>query len=224
MSSSSAPVWSGWRPPRNSPMSATRSSSPNVIRDPGMETSTHNSGVVHAGLYYPPNSLKATLCVARRGTAAALLPRHRVPAERCGKLIVATSPTNWAALETIRARGTANGVAGLEIVDRGFIRRREPHVEAVAALWSPATGRVDAERAGPSAAARSGAVRRDLPRPLRGRRRRTPDRRIRDTTGTRNAQRPGRRQRRRPLRRRGLRIARRRVRSPSTRAAANMPR
>jgi L-2-hydroxyglutarate oxidase LhgO len=110
----------------------------------GLETSTHNSGVIHAGLYYPPNSLKATLCVAGADLLLRYCHDHRVPADRCGKLIVATSPEDVDALETIRARGTANGVAGLEIVDRRFIREHEPRIEAVAALWSPATGRVDA--------------------------------------------------------------------------------
>jgi L-2-hydroxyglutarate oxidase LhgO len=109
-----------------------------------METSTHNSGVIHAGLYYPGGTLKAQLAVE----GAALLYRFcesaRVPADRCGKLVVASSASEVPQLEALCARGTANGVQGLDIVDAAFIESREPHVSGVAALWSPNTGRVDA--------------------------------------------------------------------------------
>jgi L-2-hydroxyglutarate oxidase LhgO len=111
---------------------------------PGLDTSTHNSGVIHAGLYYPRHSLKAKLCVEGARLLYEFAARYGVPHDRCGKFVVATDDGEVGDIEKLQQRGRDNGVEGLEIVDDGFIRAREPHVVARAALWSPATGRVDA--------------------------------------------------------------------------------
>jgi glycerol-3-phosphate dehydrogenase len=112
---------------------------------PGMDTSTHNSGVIHAGIYYPAGSLKAKLCVEGRDLMYAFCARHGVPHVRSGKLIVAHDEGEVRELEELQRRGTANGVAGLEIVDRAFIVAREPAVNTRFALWSPDSGIVNAE-------------------------------------------------------------------------------
>jgi L-2-hydroxyglutarate oxidase LhgO len=112
---------------------------------PGMDTSTRNSGVIHAGLYYPRGSLKAKLCVDGARELYAFCARHGVPHARCGKLIVALDAREIAGLEALKAQGEANGAEGLEIIDAGAIRRREPRAAGVAALLSPDTGVVEPE-------------------------------------------------------------------------------
>lgn len=104
--------------------------------------SGHNSGVIHAGIYYPPGSFKAELC--RRGAAAtkAFCLEHDIAFEQCGKLIVATTPQECARMDELHARARANDVP-LERLDAAELKRREPRVTGLAALFTPATGIVD---------------------------------------------------------------------------------
>lgn len=114
------------------------------------ETSSRNSGVIHAGLYYPPGSLMAATCVEGRGLLYARCERDGIPHRKVGKLIVATGEEEEATLETLRERGLANGAGDLEMVDPA---RCEPDVRATAGLFSPESGIVDVHRLAESYAA-----------------------------------------------------------------------
>jgi 2-hydroxyglutarate dehydrogenase len=103
----------------------------------------HNSGVVHAGIYYAPGSLKAQLCAEGRDKLYAFCDEHGVAYEKTGKLIVAVDPSELERLEELERRGRANGVPGLRRVGAQELRELEPHATGIAALHSPETGIVD---------------------------------------------------------------------------------
>jgi L-2-hydroxyglutarate oxidase LhgO len=109
----------------------------------GYETSSRNSEVIHAGIYYAKNSLKARLCVAGRHLLYAYCAARGVPHKRLGKLIVACDEAEVALLEGIRAKAAANGVDDLAFVAPDDLQRMEPALAAVAALISPSTGIID---------------------------------------------------------------------------------
>jgi 2-hydroxyglutarate dehydrogenase len=112
-------------------------------RELAAHQSGHSSGVIHAGIYYAPGSLKARLCVEGARELYAYCERRGIPHERCGKVILATTPEELPRLQELRRRGAANGVAGLRELDRASLERVEPHARALSALHSPATGVVD---------------------------------------------------------------------------------
>jgi 2-hydroxyglutarate dehydrogenase len=103
----------------------------------------HSSGVVHAGIYYAPGSLKARLCVAGSREMYDYCERRGIAHERCGKVIVATTEAELPALDELERRGAANGVAGLRRLDKRGLEEVEPHARGVAALHSPNTGIAD---------------------------------------------------------------------------------
>ena len=109
----------------------------------GAHQSGHNSGVVHAGLYYAPGSLKARLCREGKEALEAFCAEHAIPVERVGKLVVALTPDELPRLSDVRERATANGVEGLEEIGPERIREIEPHAAGIRALWSPTTAIVD---------------------------------------------------------------------------------
>jgi len=109
----------------------------------GRHQTGRNSGVVHAGIYYVPGSLKARLCVEGARELYDFCDRHGVTYDRCGKVIVAASTDELPALDELERRGRANAVPGLRRIGPDELREIEPHARGVAALHSPATGIAD---------------------------------------------------------------------------------
>ncbi|MEV4237937.1 MULTISPECIES: L-2-hydroxyglutarate oxidase [unclassified Nocardia] len=105
----------------------------------------HNSGVIHSGIYYPPDSLKARLC--RKGAAwtKEFAAAHDIPFEVCGKLLVATDGAEYERMLALHERSVTNGV-DVELIDSAQLTRREPHVTGLGALFVPATGIIDFTR------------------------------------------------------------------------------
>jgi L-2-hydroxyglutarate oxidase LhgO len=108
-----------------------------------LHQSGHNSGVVHAGLYYAAGSRKARLCREGKAELERFAAEHAVPIERCGKLVVAVDGAEVPLLEALAKRATANGVPDLEMVGPERIAEIEPHAAGVAGLYSPTTAIVD---------------------------------------------------------------------------------
>jgi L-2-hydroxyglutarate oxidase LhgO len=109
----------------------------------GTGTSSRNSEVIHAGIYYPTGSLKAKLCVAGRNALYPYLAERGIAHRRCGKLIVATDRKQIAGLERLHAQAKANGVADLRVLGAREAHALEPEISCVAALESPSTGIID---------------------------------------------------------------------------------
>jgi len=112
----------------------------------GQETSSRNSEVIHAGIYYPKDTLKAKLCVEGRALLYEICLKNNIPFKKIGKLIVASDKDEIPALEQLFQRGKDNGVDDLQLIGADDLRKMEPNVNGVAALYSPSTGIVDSHR------------------------------------------------------------------------------
>jgi L-2-hydroxyglutarate oxidase LhgO len=109
----------------------------------GLETSSRHSGVIHAGIYYPKDSLKAKLCVAGNRKLYEICPRYDIGHKRLGKLIVASNDEESGELEALLERGRRNDAEGLKLLSRRELKALEPNVEGVAAMLSPSSGIID---------------------------------------------------------------------------------
>ena len=103
----------------------------------------HNSGVIHSGIYYAPGSSKAQFCTAGVGLLTQFCEENDIEYDQCGKIIVATSESEFGRMNTLYERGVANGVEGLEEIGPERLKEIEPHAFGLKALWVPVTGIVD---------------------------------------------------------------------------------
>ena len=106
----------------------------------GQHQSSHNSGVIHSGIYYKPGSLKAKLCVSGAAAMLEFCRAHGIPCQVCGKVIVATREDELPRLEELRRRGEANGLNGVRTIGPDELREIEPHARGIRALVVPPTG------------------------------------------------------------------------------------
>jgi glycerol-3-phosphate dehydrogenase len=111
----------------------------------GMATSSRNSGVIHSGIYYPKNSLKARHCIEGNRLTYEFCKKHNVPFRHTGKLVVAANAHEEEELAALKKKGEDNGVEGLRLIGAAEIRKREPHIAGAAAIEVPSTGIVSAE-------------------------------------------------------------------------------
>ena len=109
----------------------------------GQETSSRNSEVIHAGIYYPSDSLKLKLCLEGADRLYELCEKASIPYKRLGKLIVATEPSELEALEELFKNATARGARDLTILDQREIHALEPNITGIAGIYSPRTGIID---------------------------------------------------------------------------------
>src|SRR6201990_1702354 len=109
----------------------------------GTVTSSRNSEVIHAGIYYRAGSLMAQMCVSGRRALYRYCADHGIPHRNCGKLIVATTPKETEKLQSIRAHAEANGVLDMQVLSGDAARALEPALNCDAALLSPSTGIID---------------------------------------------------------------------------------
>jgi L-2-hydroxyglutarate oxidase LhgO len=109
----------------------------------GTETSSRNSEVIHAGIYYPPNSFMARFCVAGRRALYRYCAEKGVPHRNCGKLIVATNAEEDSMLAGIQRRAEPNGVEGMRVLSAIEAIAMEPNLHCTSALYSPTTGIID---------------------------------------------------------------------------------
>lgn len=121
-------------------------------KEPATHQSSRNSGVIHAGIYYAPGSLKARLCVQGAREMYEYCERRAIPVRRCGKVILATERSELGRLGELERRARANGLDGVRRLDAAGVREIEPHARAIAGLHSPGTGVVDFKRVAESLA------------------------------------------------------------------------
>ncbi len=103
----------------------------------------HNSGVIHSGVYYKPGSMKAKNCINGYNQLLSFCEQEEIPYELCGKVIVATDPKEFPALDTIMERGKQNGLADLKNISEGELKEIEPHVNGLKGIYVPQTGIID---------------------------------------------------------------------------------